>query len=163
MSRPEPPRFTIRFVGDRSCYQPGEMLSCEYRVDLPTAAGEEGESARRVQAIETSVLWETTGKGDEDLGVHFFERRERQMAQPEVIRQWHRLNTVLPLAPLSYDGKILKIRWLVRVRLFLADGTSCTQDEVFRVAPPKGGAECAESGGAPVPKKRDAGLDEATQ
>ncbi len=84
-------------------------------------------------AVETSVLWMTEGKGDTDIGVHFFERREKKMVQPELLRQTHKLSTVLPATPLSYHGHIVKILWLVRVKMFMADGSQKTEDQPFQL------------------------------
>jgi hypothetical protein len=147
------PRFHIKFQDNRSDFLAEETLSCEYRIDLPNAglpaktglstnagvgndsveAGQVQSDLRQVASIETSVLWQTEGKGDEDIGVHFFERREKKLAQPEILRQLHRLHTVLPRSPLSYDGTILKLNWLVRVRIFLDDGASFTEDLPFKL------------------------------
>ena len=107
------------------CLAPGSLLNCEYRIELSQET--------QVTAVETSVLWMTQGKGQEDLGVHFFERRENKMVQPEVLRQTHKLSTLLPKSPLSYDGVIVKVDWCVRVRIFLNDGSQITRDCFFRL------------------------------
>ncbi len=107
-------------------YEPGELFTGEYRIDLRNGAP-------AANVIETSVLWRTEGKGDTDIGVHFFERREKKMANPEMLRQTHRLSTVLPATPLSYAGRIVKIVWCVRVRIFFEDGSEITNDKTFRV------------------------------
>lgn len=106
-------------------FSPGSLLNCEYRIELRP------ESA--VTAVETSVVWLTHGKGDEDLGVHFFERRENKMVQPEVLRQTHKLSTMLPRSPLSYAGEIVKVDWCVRVRIFMNDGSQITKDCLFKL------------------------------
>lgn len=89
--------------------------------------------AHDIQAIETSVIWLTEGKGDTDIGVHFFERRQKQALTIETFKQPQRISTVLPASPLSYEGQILKIRWCVRVRLFLPEGQQVTQDQYFQL------------------------------
>ncbi len=104
-------------------FAPGEVMGCEYRIEIDPEVN--------VTAIETSVLWMTHGKGQEDIGVHFFERRENKMVHADVLRQTHKLSTKLPMSPLSYDGEMVKISWGVRVRLFLADGTQQTEDYGF--------------------------------
>jgi hypothetical protein len=106
------PAVRIRFDGNGRVYRPGETLSGEYRL----------ESMRReeVKAVEVSVLWHTEGKGDEDLAVHDFQRlavEEGDWIDPRYPR---RFRTVLPNSPLSYRGLIVKLRWCVRVRVFLA-------------------------------------------
>ena len=111
-------------------YSPGDVLNCEYRIELRDEPVSEKET---IVAVETSVLWMTEGKGDSDIGVHFFERREKQMVQRELLKQTHKLSTVLPATPLSYNGLIVKIVWLVRVKMFMADGSQKTQDLPFQV------------------------------
>ncbi|HUT88671.1 MAG TPA: hypothetical protein VMY37_04195 [Thermoguttaceae bacterium] len=106
------PMVTIRFDGNGRAYQPGETLSGEYRL----------ESIRRedVKAVELSVLWHTDGKGDEDLAVHDFRRLSAEDGDWIDARSPGRFSTVLPKSPLSYQGVIVKLRWCVRVRVFLA-------------------------------------------
>ena len=106
------PMVTIRFDGNGRAYQPGETLSGEYRL----------ESIRRedVKAVEVSVLWHTDGKGDEDLAVHDFRRLSAEDGDWIDARSPGRFSTVLPKSPLSYRGVIVKLRWCVRVRVFLA-------------------------------------------
>jgi hypothetical protein len=106
-------------------YAPGDFLSCEYTIDMPAAA--------RLNAFEASVVWITSGKGDEDIGVHFFERHLTKSVSDDFLNQPHRLSTVLPMSPSSYSGRIVKILWFVRVRLFLEDGTQITEDCPFRL------------------------------
>ena len=119
------PEITIRFEGGASSFRPGDFLICEYFV----ARGLEN----AIEAIETSVIWLTEGKGETDIGVHFFERRPRQSLSTETFKHAQRISTVLPVSPLSYEGKILNIRWCVRVRLFMADGEQVTEDEYFQL------------------------------
>ena len=88
-------------------FLPGDLLECEYEL----AATE----LDWIEAVETSVLWQTLGKGDEDIGVHFFNRRSRQqLRQAESLI--YRFETVMPPSPYSYEGVNLKIRWCARVR-----------------------------------------------
>jgi hypothetical protein len=42
-------------------------------------------------------------------------------------------STRLPNSPLSYDGRIVKIRWCVRVRVFLPRGVELVEDELFQL------------------------------
>ena len=126
----ELPQAVIRLGQADAKYSPGEMLTCEYHIELRDRDTQDSE---RIVAVETSVLWMTEGKGDTDIGVHFFERREKKMVQPELLRQTHKLSTVLPATPLSYNGFIVKIIWMVRVRMFMADGSERTQDQPFQL------------------------------
>ena len=91
-------------------------------------------SGMSLAAIESSVIWVTEGKGEEDIGVHFFERRNRASFAIDTFDRPQRLSTVLPQSPLSYDGQILKVRWLVRVRLFLTGGREFIFDRQFQLS-----------------------------
>jgi len=80
-----------------------------------------------------SVLWHTEGKGDEDMSVHCFERIEPSDEELVDFRQPRRFSSMLPASPLSYEGAIIKIRWCVRVRVFLARGRELARDVPFRL------------------------------
>lgn len=117
------PLISIRLEGGRRQFRPGEQLRCDYQLDAVDPAD--------LQAVEVSVLWHTEGKGDEDLGVHFFERLvpgDRVGENPCALR---RLTTVLPNSPLTYAGVIVKIRWCVRVRAFLRRGKDVFFEQPF--------------------------------
>ncbi|MGC3966985.1 MAG: hypothetical protein QM775_06325 [Pirellulales bacterium] len=105
------PGITILLEGNRRAFEPGDSLAAEYRIDSLTLVD--------AQAIEASVLWYTVGKGDEDIAVHHFVRQTTDGGAMIDLRRPQRLRAVLPASPLSYDGVIVKVRWCVRVRLFL--------------------------------------------
>lgn len=84
-----------------------------------------------IAAIENSVVWQTSGKGDTDFGVHFFERREARDHQPLDLYRPYQFRTVCPNSPLTYHGQLLSITWLVRVRVFLSTGDSLTFEQKF--------------------------------
>ena len=104
-------------------YRPGDWLECEYQID----AVEAGE----VQAVEASVLWHTVGKGEEDLGVHYFERYTPADVTDEDLRELRRFRVQLPNSPLSYQGVIVKVHWCVRVRAFLRRGREAMDEIPF--------------------------------
>lgn len=106
-------------------FQPGDELEFEFQVD---AVGQ-GE----VQAVEASVLWYTEGKGDEDMGVHFFQRRVPADVEEGDLRQLERIRTELPNSPLSYQGAMIKICWCVRVRVFLPQGKEVFLERTFQL------------------------------
>ena len=114
---------SIRFETDVPEYLPSDFLSGDYSIRL-TPDDE-------VQAIEASVIWVTEGKGEEDIGVHFFQRRNRNAINQDTLSQPQRFSTVLPASPRTYAGKILKVHWCVRVRLFLVSGHEITKDREF--------------------------------
>lgn len=105
------PLLSICLVGSKCSFSAGDELVCEYQIDAVYPAD--------IQAVEVSVVWYTEGKGEEDMGVHYFERRLPADAEDGDLRPMRRLRTRLPNSPLSYAGAILTIRWCVRLRLFL--------------------------------------------
>ena len=92
-------------------FEPGEVLAGQYVIH----SVEPGD----VKAIEVSVLWYTEGKGDEDLDVHEFWRQSTDDGEYIDPHRPGRFSTKLPCTPLSYEGRIVKIRWCVRVRAFI--------------------------------------------
>ncbi|MGL4941964.1 MAG: hypothetical protein ACRC46_02095 [Thermoguttaceae bacterium] len=120
------PQISILLDGrGRRLYFPRETLSGEYR--LGHVGGNE------IHAVELSVLWQTEGKGNDDMGVHMFTRRVSRRGDwidPYTISRFH---TQLPETPLSYIGSIIKINWYVRVRLFLHSGEEVVEAQPFRL------------------------------
>jgi hypothetical protein len=106
-------------------YRPGERLAGEYRI--------EGVTRHQVKAIEASVLWYSEGKGDEDLAVHEFWRRDADEGEVIDPRRPGQFSTTLPPSPASYEGAIVKIRWCVRVRVFLYEGKELVAQKTFRL------------------------------
>jgi hypothetical protein len=92
-------------------YQPGGIFSGQYTIDAANPSD--------VGAVEVSVLWYSEGKGDEDLAVHEFWRKNAEDGDFIDPRRPERFSTTLPQSPLSYDGRIVKICWCVRVRAFV--------------------------------------------
>jgi len=124
MSISEPPRrqpvVLVNFsMADRH-YEPLETLAVRYTV--------EGIDVRDVRAVERSVLWYTEGKGEEDLGVHSFERLREPTTGRQLLGEF---SCQLPPSPLSYEGLIVKIRWCVRIRLFFAGGRDFVSEHIF--------------------------------
>lgn len=122
--RPSAPRIEVIFAGGLRQYEPGDLLEVRYAVD--------GCDDEAIRAVEHSVVWYTEGKGEEDIGVHFFERvAERRRAADRV--RGGGIATRLPASPLSYEGVIVKIRWCVRIRIFFAGGRDFVSEHVFAV------------------------------
>ncbi|HEV3025750.1 MAG TPA: hypothetical protein VGX76_24925 [Pirellulales bacterium] len=116
------PMASLYLDGGRRGYQPGEALSGRYHV----AGLKPGEAC----TVEISVVWYTEGQGDEDLAVHHFERFSTAERREIDLRRPQRFSTTLPASPLSYQGSIVKIRWCVRLRIYLPRGK-----ELFREVP----------------------------
>ena len=108
------PLLSIQVYHDPPVYRPNEVMRFDYQID---AIGESD-----LSAVEASVLWQTEGKGDQDIGVHFFERRVPGDTEGDDLRALRTSYVALPRSPLSYHGQILQVRWLVRVRVFEKGG-----------------------------------------
>jgi hypothetical protein len=119
------PSIRITLDAPSACYQPGERLSGRFAT--------EGAQATTARAMELSVLWYTSGKGEEDMAVHHFERLVDEPSRPLDLRVPHRFSTVLPASPLSYDGHIVKVCWCVRLRLFMPQGQESVAEAAFRL------------------------------
>jgi hypothetical protein len=101
---------------------PGETLSGSYAIT--------GIGADDLRAVEVSVLWQTVGKGDENLGVHYFWRREARVGPDDIaVGTW---SVVLPRSPLSYHGVLFRIVWLVRLRVFVR-GKDFSEEQEFQL------------------------------
>ena len=124
-------RLELVLAQPHGVYRPEDELKFQYRLYPVSSDGHEKE----VTSVEISVLWHTEGKGDEDFGVHFFERRTPETHE-QLLGPAH-FSIRLPASPLSYDGRILKIRWCVRVRAFVRKGAPAgiplTAEEPFRL------------------------------
>lgn len=118
------PLISIAMDDPHRHYQPGDRLVCDYQLDAVAAAS--------IVAVESSILWLTSGKGDEDLGVHFFLRRQASEAEID-LRALFRFESALPNSPLSYDGSSIKIHWLIRIKVFLEGEREFCQDLSFQL------------------------------
>ncbi len=121
------PLIALRIHSPNGVFQPGDVLECEYQIDAVEAS--------EIQALEASVMWYTEGKGDEDMGVVYFERYTPSDAVDGDLRQLHCLTAELPRSPLTYNGAILKIRWCVRIRLYWGRGKVTSADRSFQLLP----------------------------
>lgn len=113
---------TVEFCTPDKTYAPLQTMVVRYEITTPPGTP--------VRALERSVLWYTEGKGEEDLGMHAFERITERAAVEEAAGGG-RITTILPRSPLSYEGLIVKIRWCVRVRLFFDGGRDFVSEHVF--------------------------------
>lgn len=119
------PRIVVQFDRVDRGYDPHDPLVVRYESE-----GLVPDDPPR--AVEHSVLWYTEGKGEEDMGVHFFER----IVDPDRLppkAAGSRFDVVLPASPLSYEGVIVKVRWCVRVRYFFTSGRDFVSEHEFSV------------------------------
>jgi hypothetical protein len=119
------PLISIQIDQGQSAFEPGAVLAGAFQVDAV--------NPEELRAVEISVLWFTEGTGDEDIGVHFFERLNSDDAPEMNFQERRRFQTVLPNSPLSYEGLSVKICWCVRVRIFLASGRNFVAEKPFQL------------------------------
>jgi len=107
---------------DQQQYHPGDDLLGAFQVSEPPEK----------YTVELSVLWRTEGKGDEDMGVILFQdwspdQRPLNFVQPQ---EFH---VRLPRSPLSYDGPLIKICWLARLRVRWGHSGEELAEEAFQL------------------------------
>ncbi len=109
-------------------YQAGGTLTASWRVSRVTLD--------RLEAIEVSVMWHTEGKGDEDLHVHHFQRLDENHIRRLGLADEQPLHCDLPATPLSYHGRLISVRWCIRLRLFLTNGREVVTEQPFHLVSP---------------------------
>lgn len=116
------PRLALILDQSDEVLYPGETISGSYAIT--------GLDQELVRAVEVSVLWQTVGKGDENLGVHYFWRRESREGGDDITNGvW---SVVLPPSPLSYHGVLFRIVWLARLRVFVR-GKDFSEEHEFQL------------------------------
>ncbi len=106
-------------------YEAGGMLMAKWRISRVPID--------QLQGLEASVLWHTEGKGDEDLHVHHFQRLTEQQLRSAGLADEQSITCRLPVTPLSYHGKLITIRWSLRLRLFLVGSREILTEHPFYV------------------------------
>jgi hypothetical protein len=119
------PKISLRLDRPTHHYRLGQRLGGHFLV--------EGGMPWPVRSAELSVLWYTAGQGEEDFAVHHFERYVDEPGRPLDMRLPRHFATALPLSPLSYDGRIVKVCWCVRLRVFPQQGPECIEEVAFRL------------------------------
>ena len=69
------------------------------------------------KSIEFSILWHTSGKGTEDIGVVHYQAWKTNNGTLDAMPNPNTFAVKLPSTPWSYDGQLIKIHWLARLRL----------------------------------------------
>ena len=119
------PLVSLTILNSAKELPPGELLRWEFQIDAL--------KPQELQAVETSVLWYSEGKGEPELGVHFFKRDTRADFPDGDLHILRKFESRLPNSPLSYDGKLLRICWCIRVRVFLDSAKPLVHDQAFRL------------------------------
>lgn len=121
--------MSVTLCREDGVYEGGRELEATWRVSRVTLDS--------LTAIEISVMWYTEGKGDMDLHVHHFERMEEGEIRRAGLADRQSLSCILPATPLSYHGRLIRVRWCVRMRLFLSSGREIVTDQPFYLVAPQ--------------------------
>ncbi|QDU77048.1 hypothetical protein Pan97_41080 [Bremerella volcania] len=119
------PKIEITLDRPNRTYLPDDELIASFEI--------KGTRPSEVQAIEASVLWYTEGTGEEDLATHDFRRLLPIDRNDADLTKRRKFQTRLPRSPLSYQGLIVKIRWAVRVRVFMHQGKEYMEEVPFNL------------------------------
>lgn len=120
------PEGRIRLQLEQDEYTPGDLLVGAFCLD---------EAPPDLESVEQSVLWQTEGKGDTDLGVIQHTAWTRSTGTLADLANPQEFSVTLPRTPWSYDGKLIKIRWLVRVRIRWGRKGEEVRDASFQLSP----------------------------
>jgi hypothetical protein len=106
--------------------QPGDEVAGAFAIPegLPT----------HTESVEFSILWHTSGKGTEDLNVLFYREWKKNKSLDDLPSPYT-FTVRLPQTPWSYDGELIKIHWLARVRLRYGKNEEAVKDVPFMVWP----------------------------
>jgi hypothetical protein len=127
---------------DRKTYSPGETLRGVVSLDTKEADG--------VKSVEVAIYWMTEGKGDADRADVY----RRVFGDGDIADSTLEFQVPLPLAPLSYEGIIIKIRWYVEVRVRLErEDTPALLKFVERLLVPIRRREAFQLGAVKPPKQ----------
>jgi len=120
----------VRLELAAAAYRPGDELAGVFVI-----AGGPPEDSR---SVELSVLWRTSGKGTEDIGVVFFRAWKPGDGTLAALPNPNTFTVQLPRTPWTYDGELIKIHWLARVRVRYGppgDTQEVIRDAEFTLAP----------------------------
>ncbi|MFK8112232.1 MAG: hypothetical protein AB8B91_08510 [Rubripirellula sp.] len=117
--------MNLSLCRDDGRYVAGENLTAKWRISRVPLD--------EIQGLEVSVLWHTEGKGDEDLHVHHFHRVNEGQVRRVGLADQQSVHCALPATPLSYHGKLISVRWCIRLRLFLVSGREIVAEQPFHL------------------------------
>lgn len=120
--------MNVQLCRDDATYEGGTTLTASWRVSRVTLD--------QLHAIEVSVMWYTDGKGDVDMHVHHFQRLDETQIRRIGLADQHVVKCELPATPLSYHGRLIALRWCVRLRMFLVDGREVVTEHPFYLVAP---------------------------
>lgn len=102
-------QFTIKPVDGRTTFEPSETIAVEAQWELDAEP----------EALEVRLVWNTSGKGDTDIGVE-----KRISLDSPGLAESRSLELKLPAAPYSFSGKYVSLIWALELVAHPAN-TSC--------------------------------------
>ena len=117
----------VRVELTQTNFRPGDELAGAFVIPggLPT----------NTKSLELSVLWHTSGKGTEDMGVSFYQGWKSEDDTLADLPNPSTFTVSLPQTPWTYDGTLIKIHWLVRVRLRYGGEYEVVVEAPFTLSP----------------------------
>ena len=122
------PAVNLALCQEDGVYEAGGTLTARWRISRVPLD--------EVHGLEVSVMWHSEGKGDEDLHVHHFHRVVENQLRRVGLADEQSTRCELPVTPLSYHGKLISLRWCVRLRLFLDGGREIVAEQPFPLVSP---------------------------
>jgi hypothetical protein len=119
------PEVRVELAGGR--FHPGDELGGAFV--LP------GGPPADCESVELSVLWHTTGKGTEDLGVVHYRGWTAADGTLTELPNPGTFSVRLPNTPWSYDGTLVKVHWAARVRVRYGATGEVVAEAPFVLAP----------------------------
>jgi hypothetical protein len=87
------------------------------------------------ESVELSVLWHTSGKGTEDLGVVHYQGWKAADGTLAQMPNPCTFSAALPRTPWTYDGELIRIHWVARVRVRHGETGEVIREAPFTVSP----------------------------
>jgi hypothetical protein len=119
------PEARVDIAGDR--FHPGDEVGGAFV--LP------GGPPADTESVAVSVLWHTSGKGTEDLGVIYFRDWTTADGTLPELPNPGTFSVRLPNTPWSYDGTLVKVHWVARVRVRFGTAGEVVAEAPFVLAP----------------------------
>lgn len=116
----------IHLDHDPPHYRPGDRVRVGYVVDT---------GGDRPGSVRIDAGWETSGLGDRDSQAV----DEAELVVDPAGRSEGRREFVLPPAPWSYEGDLIKIRWKVRITILPRRGDETVVEQDMVVGPSEAG------------------------
>jgi hypothetical protein len=120
------PADLIRVQLEQDDYAASDLLAGAFCIDDPPPD---------LESVELSVLWQTEGKGDTDMGVIHHTAWEQKGGTLAGLANPEEFSVTLPRSPWSYDGQLVKIRWCVRVRARWGNSGEEVREAPFQLGP----------------------------